>query len=134
MVIYTGFPYVLYFHVQWRYQYETIPALKDQLYILKLIIFYHGYIYRISVCLVFACTVKILILNYTCTTRPSVYLEIDHSFIMVIYIQDFCMFCISKYSEGSNTKLHLHYKTKSTSFFILVMYTGFLYVLYFQVP
>ena len=27
MVIYTGFPYFLYFHVQGRYQYETIPAL-----------------------------------------------------------------------------------------------------------
>ena len=30
MVIYTGFPYLLYFHVQWRYQYETTPALYDQ--------------------------------------------------------------------------------------------------------
>ena len=57
----------------------------DQLYIMKLNIFYHGYIYRISVCFIFAYTMKVSILNYTFTTRPSVHLEIDHFFIMVIY-------------------------------------------------
>ena len=47
--------------------------------------FYHGYIYRISVCFVFPRTVKVSIRNYTCNTRPSVHLEIDHFLIMVIY-------------------------------------------------
>ena len=62
----------------------------------KLIIFYHVYIYRVSVCFVFPCTVKVSIRNYACTTRPSVHLEIDH-FLSWLCIQDFCMFCISKY-------------------------------------
>ena len=52
---------------------------------MKLNIFYHGYIYRISVCFVFPYTMKVSILNYICTTRPSVHLEIDHFLIMVIY-------------------------------------------------
>ena len=50
------------------------------------------------------------------------------------------MFCISIYSEGINTKLHLDYMTKSSymlkliiNFFIMVIYTGFPYVLYFHV-
>ena len=37
------------------YQEGTIPALQDQLYI----IFYHGYIYRISVCFVSPSTVMV---------------------------------------------------------------------------
>ena len=47
------------------------------------------------------------------------------------------MFCISMYSEGTNTKLYQHYNTNCTSLkliiFIMVIYTGFLYVLYLQV-
>ena len=76
--------------------------------------FYHGYIYRISVCFVLTCTVKISIRNYTSTIQPSVHLEIGH-FLSWLYIPDFRMFCISMYSEGINTKLHLHYKTKYRS-------------------
>ena len=45
---------------------------------------------------------KVSILNYTCTTRPSAHLEIDH-FLSWLYIPDFRMFCISMYSEGINT-------------------------------
>ena len=82
--------------------------------ILKKIIFYNGYIYRISVCFVFPCTVKVSIRNHTCTIRPTVHHEIEY-FLPWLYIQDFCMFCISKYCKGINTKLHLHYKTKCTS-------------------
>ena len=52
--------------------------------------------------------------NYTCNTRPSVHLEIDH-FLSWLYIPDFRIFCISMYSEGINTKLHLDYKGKCTS-------------------
>ena len=59
--------------------------------------FYHGYIYRISVCFVIPCTVKVSIRNYTCTKKPTVHLEIDR-FLLWLCIQDFCMFCISKYS------------------------------------
>ena len=146
ILIYTGFLYVLYFHAQWRYQYETIPGLKSKyrsskwsflswLFIPDFRIFcismysesinkklhhrymtmctswnwsffYHGYIYRISVSFVFPCTVKVLIRNYTCTIRPSAHVEIDH-FLSWLYIPDFRMFCISTYSEGINTKLHL---------------------------
>ena len=98
--------------------------------------FYHGYIYRISVCFVFPYTMKVSILNYTCNTTPSAHLEIDH-FLSWLYIPDFRMFCISMYSEGINTKPYLHYKTNCTSwnwiFFIMVIYTGFLYVLYFHI-
>ena len=97
MVIYTRFPYVLYFRVQLRYQYETTPALQDQVYILKF-------------------------------------------FLSWLYILDFRIFCISMYSEGINTKLHQHYMTKSSymlkliiNFFIMVIYSGFPYVLYFHV-
>ena len=42
------------------------------------------------------------------------------------------------YSEGINTKLHLDYKSKCSlhleidHFFIMVIYTGFPYVLYFH--
>ena len=50
-------------------------------YILKLIIFYHGYIYRISVCFIFLHTMKVSILNYTCITKPSV-----HSYILELII------------------------------------------------
>ena len=96
------------------YQYETTPALYDQVYILKLVIIYHGYIYRISICFVFPRTVKVSIRNYTWTIRASVHLEIDH-FLSWLYIQDFRMFCISIYSEGINTKLHLDNKSKCTS-------------------
>ena len=48
------------------------------------------------------------------------------------------MFCISMYSECINTKLHLDLRASINlqieHFFIMVIYTGFLYVLYFQVP
>ena len=48
------------------------------------------------------------------------------------------MFCISKYREGIDTKLHLDLRASINlqidHFFIMVIYTGFLYVLYFQVP
>ena len=77
---------------------------------------------------------KVSIRNYTRTTTPSVHLEIDHFFYHgYVYRILYRMFCISIYNEGINNKLHLHYKTKSTSFFIMVIYTGFLYVLYFNI-
>ena len=48
------------------------------------------------------------------------------------------MFCISKYSEGINTKLHLDSRAsidlQINDFFIMVIYTGFPCVLYFHVP
>ena len=44
-------------------------------------------------------TVKVSIPNYTCTTRPSVHLEIDH-FLSWLYIQDLRMFCVSIYNEA----------------------------------
>ena len=49
------------------------------------------------------------------------------------------MFCIPTYSEGINTKLHLDNKSKISvhleigHFFIMVIYTGFPYVLYSHV-
>ena len=47
------------------------------------------------------------------------------------------MFCISMYSESINTKLRLDLRASINlqieHFFIMVIYTGFLYVLYFQV-
>ena len=64
------------------------------MYILKKITFYHGYIYRNSLCLVFLSTVKVSIRNYTWTIRTSIDLEKDH-FLSWLYIQDICMFCIS---------------------------------------
>ena len=39
----------------------------------------------IYVCFLFRSKVKVSIRNYTFTTRPSVNLEIDHFFIMVMY-------------------------------------------------
>ena len=57
---------------------------SDPVYILKLIIFL-SWLYIQDLCFVFPCTVKVSIPNYTCTIRPSVHLEIDHFFIMVIY-------------------------------------------------
>ena len=96
------------------------------MHILKLIIFYHGYIYRISVCFVFPCTVKVSIPNHTCTIRPTVHHEIEY-FLSWLYIQDFCMFCISIYNEGINTKLHLHYKTKCTSWNWSFFNHGYIY-------
>ena len=44
----------LYLHIK-----QSIDLEKDH--------FYHGYIYNISVCFVFASTVKVSIRNYTCT-------------------------------------------------------------------
>ena len=142
------------------------------MYILKLVIFYHGYIYRISVCFVFPRTVKVSIRNYTWTIRASVHLEIDHFSIMVIYtgfpyvlyshvqwryqyetilaiqdqvsilkliivlswlyIPDFRIFCISMYSEGINTKLHLDYKGKCTSL-KLIIFLSWLYIPDFRI-
>ena len=52
-------------------------------------------------------------LHLSCTIRPSIDFEKDH-FLSWLYIQDFCMFCISMYSEGTNTKQYLHYKTNCT--------------------
>ena len=47
------------------------------------------------------------------------------------------MFCISMYRYGIDTKLHLDLRASINlqieHFFIMVIYTGFLYVLYFQV-
>ena len=48
------------------------------------------------------------------------------------------MLCISKYSEGINTKVHMHALQDQVSIFkliifIMVIYTGFLYVLYFHI-
>ena len=106
MVIYTSFLYVLYFQVTWRYRHETTPGLKSKYKSSNWTFLYHGYIYRISVCFVFPRTVKVSIRNCTCNTRPSVHLEIDH-FLSWLYIPDFRIFCISMYSEGINTKLHL---------------------------
>ena len=53
--------------------------------ILKKIIFYQGYIYRISVCFVFPSTVKVSIRNFTCTIRASIDLKIDH-FLSWLYV------------------------------------------------
>ena len=69
--------------------------------------------------------------------RASIDPQIDH-FLSWLYIQDFRMFCISMYSEGINTKLHQHYTRPSVHlkidhFFIMVIYTGFPYLLYFHV-
>ena len=90
MVIYTGFPVFFVFpctvKVSIRNFACTIYKTKCS-YILKLIIFYHGYVYRISVCFVFPSTVKVSTRNYTRTTTPSVHLEIDHFFIMVMYTE-----------------------------------------------
>ena len=68
-------------------------------------------IYRISVCFVFASSVKVSIRNYTSTMRLNIDIKIDH-FLSWLYTQDFCMFCVCKYTEGIDTKLHQHYKTK----------------------
>ena len=54
-----------------------------------------------------------------------------------LYIPDFCMFCINMYSEDINTNytstirpsVHL----EIDHFFIMVIYTGFPYVLHFHV-
>ena len=103
--------------------------------------FYHGYIYRISVCFVtcgfvFASLVKVSIRNYNRTTRPRMDLQIDH-FLSWLCIPDFRMFCISMHSEVSipnktcNTRPSVHLEIDH--FFIMVLYTGFPYVLYFHV-
>ena len=52
--------------------------------------FYHGYIYRISVCFVFNCTVKVSIRNYTSTITATVHLEIDHFYHGYIYRISVC--------------------------------------------
>ena len=95
---------------------------------MKKIIFYHGYIYGISVCFLFPSTVKVSIRNYNCTIRASIYRSWKRSFLSWLFMQDFCMFFIFKYSEGINTKLHLHYKSK----YILILkkiifYQGYIY-------
>ena len=90
--------------------------------------FYHGYIYRISVCFVFPCTVKVSIRNYTSTIWPSVATRWNWSFFLSwLYIPDFRMFSISMYSEGINTKLHLDYKSKCTSWNWSFFYHGYIY-------
>ena len=46
------------------------------------------------------------------------------------------MFCISMYRYGIDTKLHLDLRASinlQIEHFMMVIYTGFLYVLYFQV-
>ena len=101
------------------------------MYILKLIMFYHGYIYRISVCFVFPCTVKVSIPNYTCTIRPTVHHEIEY-FLSWLYIHDFCMFCISMFSEGISTKLHQHYMTKCSYMLKLIIFLSWLYIPHFR--
>ena len=135
MVIYTRFLYVLYFQVTWKYRHETTPGLKSKYKSSNWTFLYHGYIYRISVCFVFPRTVKVSIRNCTCNTRPSVHLEIDH-FLSWLYIPDFRIFCISMYSEGINTKLHLDYKGKCTSWNWSFFYHGYIYRIsvYFVVP
>ena len=50
---------------------------------------------------------KVSIRNYTSTIRLKLILK-KLFFIMVVCIQNFCMFCISKCREGVNAKLHLH--------------------------
>ena len=67
--------------------------------------------------------------------RASINLQINY-FLSWLYIQDFCMFCISKYREGINTKLHLDLRASidlQIDHFLSWLYTGFPYVLYFQV-
>ena len=58
-------------------------------------------------------------------------------FLSCLYTPDFRMFCISMYNEGIDTKLQLDLRASINlqieHFFIMVIYTGFLYVLYFRV-
>ena len=67
--------------------------------------FYQGYIYRISVCFVFASTVKVSIQNYTCTLNKALILK-KIIFLSWLYIPNFCRFFISMYREGISIRNH----------------------------
>ena len=76
--------------------------------------------------------------NNTCTIRPTVHVEIDH-FIYHGYIYWICVsfvfpctvkVSILNYTCNTRPRVHL----EIDHFFIMVIYTGFPYVLYLTVP
>ena len=75
--------------------------------------------------------------NNTCTIRPTVHVGIDH-FIYHGYIYWICVSfvfpCTVKVSIRNYTRtIGPSVHRKNSSFFIMVIYTGFPYVLYFHV-
>ena len=75
--------------------------------------------------------------NNACSIRPTVHVEIDH-YLSWLYIPDYRMLCIPartvkvsirNYTWTIRASVHL----EIDHFFIMVIYTGFPYLLYFHV-
>ena len=99
--------------------------------------FHHGYIYRISVCFVFSSKVQVSIQNHTRTIIQSIELKINEFFHHGhIYRISVCFVFYSKVQvsiRNYTRTIIASIEHKINEFFTMVVYTGFLYVLYFQV-